>query len=49
FHTSILPREGWMLELLNGHPERIWVCLSVSHDAFGGLLQLLIQHGVAPS
>ncbi|KIK85209.1 hypothetical protein PAXRUDRAFT_152766 [Paxillus rubicundulus Ve08.2h10] len=33
FHTSILTGEGWMLELLNGHPERIQVCLSVSHDA----------------
>ncbi|KIJ12471.1 hypothetical protein PAXINDRAFT_39308, partial [Paxillus involutus ATCC 200175] len=49
FHTSILTGEGWMLELLNGHPERIRISLGVSHDAFDGLLQLLVQHGVVPS
>ncbi|KIK90443.1 hypothetical protein PAXRUDRAFT_151984 [Paxillus rubicundulus Ve08.2h10] len=38
----------WILELLNGHPERIQICLGVSHDAFNGLLQLLVQHGVVP-
>ena len=48
FHTSILTGEGWMLELLNGHPERIWICLGVSHAAFDGFLQVLLQHGVVP-
>ena len=30
YHTSILTGEGWMLELLNGHPDRIKTLLGVS-------------------
>jgi len=42
YHTSILSGEGWMLELLNGHPNRIHTCLGVTHDIFDRLAQVLM-------
>ena len=45
YHTSILTGEGWMLELLNGHPDRIKMSLGVSHDVFDGLTQVLVENG----
>ena len=41
YHISILTGEGWMLELLNGHPNRIRTCLGVTHDIFNKLVQEL--------
>ncbi|KIJ05645.1 hypothetical protein PAXINDRAFT_93177, partial [Paxillus involutus ATCC 200175] len=49
YHTSILTGEGWMLELLNGHPYRIRTCLGVGHDTFDHLVQVLMHHGISPS
>ena len=49
YHTSILTGEGWMLELLNGHPNRIWTCLGVGHDVFDKLVRVLIRDGISPS
>ncbi|KIK12708.1 hypothetical protein PISMIDRAFT_51202, partial [Pisolithus microcarpus 441] len=49
YHTSILTGEGWMLELLNGHPDRIQTCLGVSHVVFDRLIQVLTHHGFVPS
>ena len=46
YHTSILIGEGWMLELLNGHPDRIWTCLGVGHDVFDKLVRVLIHDGI---
>jgi hypothetical protein len=34
YHTSILTGEGWVMELLSGHPNRIRCKLRVSHDVF---------------
>lgn len=49
YHTSILTGEGWMLELLNGHPERIRTCLGVSHGTFNKLVRTLVHHGFTRS
>ncbi|KAF8834059.1 hypothetical protein BDN67DRAFT_869758, partial [Paxillus ammoniavirescens] len=49
YHTSILTGEGWMLELLNGHPDRIRTCLGVGHDTFDHLVRVLMHHGISPS
>ncbi|KAF8436372.1 hypothetical protein L210DRAFT_3345575, partial [Boletus edulis BED1] len=49
YHTSILTGEGWMLELLNGHPNRIRTCLGVNHDVFNQLVCALRNHGVLDS
>jgi len=49
YHTSILTGEGWMLELLNGHPDRIWTCLGVTHDIFDKLVRVLMRHGMSSS
>ena len=38
YHTSILSGEGWVMELLNGHPDRIRCELGVSHDVFEELI-----------
>ena len=37
YHMSILTREGWVMELLSGHPDRIRCELGMSHDVFSGL------------
>jgi hypothetical protein len=41
YHTSILTGEGWVQELLAGHPGRIRCELGVSHEVFVGLLNHL--------
>ena len=38
YHTSILTGEGWVMELLSGHPGWIRCELGVSHDVFAGLI-----------
>ena len=44
YHTSILSGEGWVSELLNGHPERIWTELAVHKHVFKHLLDELRKH-----
>jgi hypothetical protein len=34
YHTSVLTGEGWVMELLEGHPKRIQSELGVSRDVF---------------
>jgi hypothetical protein len=34
YHTSVLTGEGWVLELLAGHPRRIRTELGVNHHVF---------------
>src|ERR1700730_17584918 len=41
YHTSILTGEGWVMELLSGHLDRIRCELGVSHDVFAGLISEL--------
>ena len=38
YHTSILTGEGWVMELLAGHPQCIHTELGVSHEIFIALL-----------
>jgi hypothetical protein len=45
YHTSILTGEGWVLELLSSHPDRIKTSLGVSLDVFEALVQILVEHG----
>ena len=45
YHTSILTGEGWVMELLSGHPDRIRCELGVSHDVFAGLILALREMG----
>jgi len=44
YHTSILSGEGWILELLNGHPE--WICteLGIHKHVFKMLVDELQCH-----
>ena len=41
YHTSILSGEGWVLELLTGHPDRIKNELGMSADLFNELIAIL--------
>jgi hypothetical protein len=41
YHTSILTGEGWIIELLSGHPNCIRCELGVSHDVFAALISEL--------
>jgi hypothetical protein len=41
YHTSILTGEGWVLELLAGHPDQICCELGVSHEVFAALISAL--------
>jgi len=41
YHTSILTGEGWIMELLSGHPNQIRCELGVSHDVFVALISEL--------
>jgi hypothetical protein len=45
YHTSILTGEGWVMELLAGHPERIRCELGVHRHVFLELIQELRQLG----
>ena len=38
YHTSILTGEGWIMELLSGHPNCIRCELGVSHNLFSALI-----------
>ena len=42
---SILTGEGWVMELLSGHPDRIRCELGVSHNVFAGLILELREMG----
>jgi hypothetical protein len=41
YHTSVLTGQAWVLELLNGHPERIRTELGVHKHVFLALVQEL--------
>ena len=45
YHTSILTGEGWVMELLAGHPERIRCELGVHHSVFEALILDLREMG----
>ncbi|KAI6021352.1 hypothetical protein BKA83DRAFT_4493958 [Pisolithus microcarpus] len=45
YHTSILSGEGWVIELLTGHPECIHNELGMHADIFDQLILILRQHG----
>jgi hypothetical protein len=45
YHTSILTGEGWVMELLGGHPDRICCELGVSLDVFSDLISDLRAMG----
>ena len=45
YHTSILSGEGWVLELLTGHPERIRNELGIHADIFDRLILTLRSYG----
>ena len=45
YHTSILTGEGWVTELLHGHPERIRCELGVHQHVFLELIQELRRLG----
>ncbi|KIK13049.1 hypothetical protein PISMIDRAFT_18263 [Pisolithus microcarpus 441] len=49
YHTSILSGRGWILELLNGHPERIRTELGVHKHIFKLLVEELQQIGYTHS
>jgi hypothetical protein len=49
YHTSILMGEGWVMELLSGHPDQIRCELGVSHDVFAGLILELREMGYGNS
>ena len=44
YHTSILSGAGWIVELLNGHPERIHTELGVHKHVFKALVQELKEN-----
>lgn len=41
YHTSILSGEGWVIELLTGHPERIHCELGMHGEVFRELISVL--------
>lgn len=45
YHTSILTGQGWVMELLDGHPERIRCELGVHQHVFLELIQELRRLG----
>src|ERR1700690_136220 len=49
YHTSALTGEGWVLELLAGHPNRIRTELGVSHHVFSELINTLRSFGLQTS
>ena len=48
-HTSILTGKAWVLELMNGHPDRIKINFGVSLDAFSALVQVLERNQIKES
>jgi hypothetical protein len=49
YHTSILTGEGWIVELLNGHPKRIHTELGVRRYVFRRLVSALQDAGIGRS
>jgi len=49
YHTSILTGEGWVLELLNGHPKQIHTELGVHQHVFQHLVVELQDAGMERS
>ena len=49
YHTSALTGEGWVMELLSGHPQHICTELGVSHEVFIALIDELHHMGHADS
>ncbi|KAI0246946.1 hypothetical protein BJV78DRAFT_1134155, partial [Lactifluus subvellereus] len=49
YHTSILTGEGWVQELLNGHPLRIKTELGMRHHVFWHFVQALVHSGLKPA
>jgi len=49
YHTSILTGEGWVRELINGHPERIRNELGVHRSTFIVLVEVMKMAGLQPS
>ena len=49
YHTSILTGEGWVMELLAGHPERIRCELGMRQHVFAELISELRQMGYTNS
>ena len=49
YHTSALSGAAWVIELLNGHPERIRNELGVHKHVFLGLVAALEQQGSTSS
>ena len=49
YHTSILSGEGWVQELLNGHPKHIQCELGVTKEVFELLIRQLLAMGHTPS
>lgn len=45
YHTSILPGPIWVLELLNGHPDRIHSELGVQKHIFQKFIEEFSSHG----
>jgi hypothetical protein len=45
YHTSILTGDGWVIELLTGHPERIRCELGVHRHVFVELVSVLRELG----
>jgi hypothetical protein len=46
YHTSILTGQGWVMELLNGHPERIKTELGMQHHVFLAFVTALRYAGL---
>ena len=49
YHTSILTGEGWVMELLSGHPNWIHSELRASHNVFADLILELQEMGYGNS
>ena len=49
YHTSILTGQGWVNELLDGHPNRIRTELGMKKDVFLALISKLREMGYADS
>ena len=49
YHTSVLTGEGWVLELLNGHPERMHTELGLRVPVFHKLVSVLQEVGMQAS
>jgi hypothetical protein len=45
YHTSILTGEGWVMELIGGHPDRIRNELGMSLDTYSDLISDLREMG----